>query len=308
MSAPDATVPAKEEEQRSSETPLETLAYWTYSGAQWAAIGLPEPIGRWLFDAVAHLAFRVLERKRSTVVANLARVMGRDPSDRLVRHSAEEAFELYARYWYETFRIPLLGDAELDSRTEVIGTEHLDDALALGKGCIVVLGHTGNWDAAGAWVVRHGYRVASVNEELKPARLFDLFRRHREAFGVRILGLNAPHIGSQLAGLLAENFVVALLADRDLGGRGVEVTMFGATRRLPSGPAYLAVTTGAPLVQCAVSTTDGGWRVRMSPVEFERTGDVKADTRALTERLAAGFERTIAENPADWHLFQPGWS
>lgn len=308
MSAPESRTSATGDARSDRETPGETLAYWTYRAAQWAAIGLPEPVGRWLFDAAAHAAFGSSERLRTNVVANQARVLGRDPSDRLVRDSAEEAFELYARYWYETFRIPLLGDAELDSRTEATGVEHLDAALAAGKGCVVALGHTGNWDAAGAWVVRHGYRVASVNEELRPPRLFDLFRRHREAFGVRILGLNAPHVGTQLAGLLAENFVVALLADRDLGGRGVEVTMFGAKRRLPSGPAYLSITTGAPLIHCAVSTTDRGWRVRMAPVPFERTGDVKADTRALTERLAAAFERQIAERPADWHLFQPGWS
>lgn len=291
-----------------TETPAERLAYVTYAMAQWLAVHLPERVGRALFDAVAHVAFRLATRTRGIVEANQARVLGRDPSDRLVRDSAEEAFELYARYWFESFRLPVWSMDELERRTEIVGAEHLDRALEGGRGCVVALGHSGNWDAAGACMVRRGYRVASVNEALRPRRLFELFRAHREAFGVTIVGLDAPNLGVQLAGFLERNMLVALLADRDLHGRGVEVEMFGATRRIPSGPASLAITSGAPLVFCAVSTTANGWRVRLSPpLEVERTGDLKEDVRALTRRLAEGFERAIAEHPADWHLFQPAW-
>lgn len=286
----------------------EKVAYTTYRTAQWLATRLPESIGRWLFDAVAHAAFLLLPGMRETVIANQAQVLGRDRADRLVRDSAEEAFELYARYWFETFRIPVWSSEELDRRTEMIGAEHLSAALAAGKGCVVAMGHTGNWDAAGAWVVRHGFPVASVNEELRPARLFDLFREHREAFGVKILGLNSPDIAARLAAMLADNMVIALIADRNLGGKGVEVQMFGAPRRIPAGPAHLSLSTGAPLVICAVSTTDKGWRVRIGPpLEAERTGQLKEDVRALTRRVAAEFERVISENPADWHMFQPAW-
>lgn len=295
-------------DQVEDESLTEKVAYFTYRAAQWLATTLPESVGRWSFDAIAHLAFRLLPRMRDTVIANQAQVLGRDRSDRLVRDTAEEAFELYARYWFETFRLHVWSAEELDRRTDVTGVEHLSAALAMGNGCIVALGHTGNWDAAGSWVVRHGYAVASVNEELRPRRLFDLFKQHREAFGVRILGLNAPDIAPRLAGLLADNVVVALLADRDLGGRGVEVEMFGAMRRIPSGPARLALSTGAPLLICAVSTTERGWKVRMSPpIEIERTDSLKDDVRSLTRRVAAEYERVISEHPADWHLFQPAW-
>ncbi|MFM7718814.1 MAG: phosphatidylinositol mannoside acyltransferase [Actinomycetota bacterium] len=291
-----------------SETPRERAVYALYRGAQWLALALPEAVGRGLFDVVAHVAFRLAPRMRAVVSANQARVLGRDPSDRLVRESAEEAFELYARYWFESFRLPAWSAEELERRTDVVGAEHIDAALEKGRGCVIALGHLGNWDAAGACIARRGYRVASVNEALRPRRLFDLFREHREAFGVTIVGLDAPNLGVALAGFLERNMIVALLADRDLSGRGVEVEMFGATRRIPSGPASLALSSGAPLLLCSVATTGRGWRVRISaPLEIEPTGDRKEDVRALTRRLAAGFERAIAEHPADWHLFQPAW-
>jgi KDO2-lipid IV(A) lauroyltransferase len=116
------------------------------------------------------------------------------------------------------------------------------------------------------------------------------------------------HVGQQLKQLLSENWVVALVADRDLSGRGVEVEMFGAIRRIPAGPALLSLTSGAPLLVCPVSTLPGGWRIQIgAPLEFEPTGDTKADVSALSRLMAAEFERAIAARPPDWHMFQPAW-
>jgi KDO2-lipid IV(A) lauroyltransferase len=139
--------------------------------------------------------------------------------------------------------------------------------------------------------------------------LSELFLRHREELGMRIIPLSKDgHVGQQLKQLLADNWIVALVADRDLGGRGVEVEMFGERRRVPAGPALLSLTTDAPLCVCPVQTLSDGWSVTIGdPIEFERTGETKRDVVELTRRMAAEFERAIAANPPDWHLFQPGW-
>jgi KDO2-lipid IV(A) lauroyltransferase len=84
--------------------------------------------------------------------------------------------------------------------------------------------------------------------------------------------------------------------------------MFGAPRRLPAGPALLSITSGAPLLTAALYSRPHGWHIRVdAPLEFEPTGERRADVRALTRRIAAAFERSIAAQPTDWHLFQPGW-
>jgi KDO2-lipid IV(A) lauroyltransferase len=246
---------------------------------------------------------------RATVAANQARVLGVEPTSQLAAYAAREAFDLYARYWYDTFHLRSLSPAELHERTEVEGSHHVDTALAAGRGCIAVLPHMGNWDVAGRWMVVNGYRLAAVAEELKPPRLFELFLRHREELGMRIIPLSRENdVGRRLASLLAENWVVALVADRDLSGRGIEVEMFGAPRRLPAGPAMLSITSGAPLLVCPVYTTERGWRIHIGePLVLERTGNTRADVTELTRRIAVEFERGIAARPADWHLFQPGW-
>ena len=283
--------------------------YWGYRALESLAMNLPEPVAYRLFSFAAEVAFRRAHGVRATVAANQAQVLGGRVDDELVISATREAFQLYARYWYDSFRIRSISLAEMDARTRDVGYHNLDQALAEGKGAICVLPHLGNWDLAGAHLSLHGYPIAAVAEVLKPARLFDLFANHRRELGMRIIPLTKEgHVGQQLKGLLAENWIVALVADRALGGRGVEVEMFGRKRRLPAGPALLSLTTGAPIHVCPVRTLDDGWSVTISDrLEYEATGDTRRDVVALTRMMASAFERAIAANPPDWHMFQPAW-
>jgi KDO2-lipid IV(A) lauroyltransferase len=292
------------------ETPKETVAYWGYRSVQRLAESMPERRGRRAFEALGRLAFRWMPNLRATVTANLARVLGAPPDDERVATATREAFELYARYWFDTFFIRGLSVEELNRRTAIVGRELVDEALEAGKGCICVLPHTGNWDVGGAWFGMNGYPIAVVAEELRPRRLFELFVEHREAEGMRVIGLSGTgHVGTQLKTLLSQNWMIALVSDRDLTGRGVEVEMFGAPRKVPAGPALLSLTTGAPILCCPTYTLKDGWEVRFEgPLQIERTGDLRADVNALSRLMAERFERAIAARPTDWHMFQPGWS
>ncbi len=292
-----------------SESAKERLAYWGYRSVERLGMTLPERSGRLLFRGLGRFAFRALPGVRAIVLSNQAQVLGIDPSAPLTLAAAREAFDLYARYWYDTFRMRVMSSAEVSERVGYAGLENIDRALEAGKGCICAVPHMGNWDVAGRWLSFGGYRVAAVAEELRPRRLFELFLRHRNELGMRIVPLSAgTHVGQKLAGLLSDNWIIALVADRDLAGRGIDVEMFGAKRTLPAGPALLSISTGAPLLVCSVSTTEHGWFVRVDPpLEFERSGNVKKDVAALTRLMAHEFELAISAKPSDWHMFQRAW-
>lgn len=291
------------------ETTKETVAYWGYRAVERLAMTLPEQRGRRAFQALGRLAHHRMPNLRATVAANQARVLDADPDDPRVATATREAFELYARYWFDAFVIRTLSVEEFNRRTVITGLDLVDTALEAGKGCICVLPHTGNWDVGGAWFGVNGYPIAAVAEELRPRRLFELFVSHREAMGMKIIGLSRHgHVGTQLKSLLAQNWMVALVADRDLTGRGIEVEMFGAPRKVPAGPALLSLTTGAPLLCCPTYTLKDGWEIHFEgPLEIERTGSLRADVEALSRVMAERFERAIASHPTDWHMFQPAW-
>ena len=295
--------------ERNGETLAERFAYWEYRSAERAAMSLPEGIGRRVFSVAGVLAFHIALGARRTVKGNLARVLGRDADSPLVDAAAREAFRSYARYWHDTFRMRVIPPEEFLKRHPSIGLEHIERALEAGRGAVLALPHLGNWDAAGHWLHVLGHSMTAVAEELRPRRVYELFLKHRRALGMGIVPLvDSRTIGRELVRLLARNELIALVCDRDLKNRGVEVTMFGERRRMPAGPALLTLTTGSPLLPCAPSVTPEGWSVLIEPpLEIERSGDRRRDVVALTQKLADVFERSIGSAPTQWHMFQPAW-
>ena len=285
----------------------ESATYLLYRFMSWLGPILPTRSGRSAYESVGRIFYRLLSGARATVAANQAQVLGRPVDDPLVQASTREAFALYGRYWFDTFHVLGWSDERVVESFRFDGLEHVEKGLADGKGVIIALPHTGNWDVGGRAMGLRVAPVVSVAEHLKPERLFELFLEHRRQLGMDIIDLASDHVGRQLTQKLEQNRIVALVADRDLSGGGVEVEMFGRTRRMPAGPALLSLSSGAPLLSGPTYTTGDGWIEVLTPVSIEPTGKRKDDIIALTRALAAAFEQAIAAAPPDWHLFQPGW-
>jgi KDO2-lipid IV(A) lauroyltransferase len=265
---------------------------------------MPEVMARNAFGAGAHYAARGggPEQLRK----NLARVLAVPPArvpDGLIRASLAS----YARYWREAFRLPTMDlekqGALLDPHFE--GKEHIADALDAGRGAVLALPHSGNWDMAGVWLVwRHG-TFTTVNERLKPESLYNRFIAYRESLGFEMLPLTggARPPFEVLAERLRAGRAVCLMADRDLSRRGVQVDFFGEPTRMPAGSAKLAIETGADLMAVHCWYTAGGWGFSVTPPLDTSSKDVTVITQALADR----FARNIAAHPADWHMMQPQW-
>lgn len=280
-----------------------------FRAAEWIGMHARRRLGLTAAEAYLRLRYRRADGERRIVEENLSRVLGAPAGSAIVATASLEAFKLYGRYWYDTFALRAMPSEELDRRLQVDGAEHLDEGLRAGHGVIAALPHMGNWDVMGLWLSINGYRPVAVAEELEPAGVFELFLRHRRALGLEIVPLSDGHeVGGRLTSLLAQNRLIALVADRALDGRGVPVRMFGGERTMPAGPALLCLRTGAPLVPAVIFTERDGWRcVIEPPLPVEHTGTVRQDVARLTQTLATRFERYIGEAPADWHMFQPAW-
>jgi KDO2-lipid IV(A) lauroyltransferase len=138
--------------------------------------------------------------------------------------------------------------------------------------------------------------------------LFDWFADVRESAGIEIVPLG-PDAGSDLLNLLRDGRVITLLCDRDILGNGVEVEFFGERTTLPSGPALLALSTGATLLPAAVYFEARGRHraVVQPPVPVERKGRLRDDVQRVTEDLVGRLEDLIRAAPEQWHLMQPNW-
>jgi phosphatidylinositol dimannoside acyltransferase len=265
---------------------------------------MPEFVARNAFDAGAHYAARGggPEQLRK----NLARVIGVTP-DRVPDGLIRASLASYARYWREAFRLPSM---DLKKQGELLdpywaGKEHIAGALDAGRGVILALPHSGNWDMAGVWLVwKHG-PFTTVNERLKPESLYNRFIAYREGLGFEMLPLTGGERPpfEVLSERLRANRAVCLMADRDLSRNGVQVDFFGEPTRMPAGSAKLAIETGATLVAVHSWYTAHGWGFSASEPLDTSSGDVGVITQMLADR----FARNIAAHPADWHMMQPQW-
>jgi len=275
------------------------LAAWRLTRAvpeRWAYAG---------FERLAARSFRKNERRRRAVIANLEPIVGRDRAEACAR----EAFRTYGRYWAETFRMQDLSREQFDARFSVEGIEHIARAHDAGTGAVLAAPHLGNWDAGGRWVAER-WPLAAVVEVLRPRMLFDRFVAHRESFGMTIIPMERDgDAGGRCLEQLATGTLVALVADRDLSGRGVEVKMFGRTTMMPPGPAVLALRAGAPLIPATIYQRDDGtwWAWVLEPVKTDDAGGADG-VAVVTQRLAEAFERLIARAPEQWHVFSPYWT
>ncbi|EOM75866.1 phosphatidylinositol mannoside acyltransferase [Rhodococcus rhodnii] len=284
-------------------TAAETLSDLGYAAGWRLVRALPESVATTLFDRGADLASR--GGGPDQLRRNLARVVGTSPEavpDELLR----DAVRSYARYWREAFRLPSMdlpavADAIEDS---IAGKEHVDAAMAAGRGAILALPHSGNWDMAGVWCAQRYDGFTTVAERLRPESLYRRFVEYRESLGFEIFPLSGGEKPPfpQLAERLRAGRIVCLLGERDLARRGVPVTFFGEPTRMPAGPAKLAEETGAALLPVHCWFTPGGWGFSVDPPV-----DVAAGTAAATQALADVFERNIAAHPADWHMLPPLW-
>ncbi|HKS51495.1 MAG TPA: phosphatidylinositol mannoside acyltransferase [Pseudonocardiaceae bacterium] len=267
----------------------------------------PGELTTWAFRTGADLAAHREGTATRQLRRNLARVVPHArPAelDGLVR----EALRSYARYWQEVFLLPWADHRALFDRLEglVQGTEHLDNAVRAGRGAVLVLPHSGNWDMAGLWLVhRHG-TFSTVVERLAPEELFQRFVDYRAALGFDIVPLTgAGNPTPRLLRRLHAGGVVCLLGDRDLAGGGMTVDFFGSAARMPLGPARLAAATGARLLVVGCWFTPAGWGFRIHP---PIPVPDRAAVRQATQTVADCFASDIAAQPQDWHMLQPVWT
>ncbi|MFL0157474.1 phosphatidylinositol mannoside acyltransferase [Mycobacteroides chelonae] len=283
----------------------ERAADWGYAAGWNLTQMTPDLLARAIFDVGAMVGAR--NGGPEQLRKNLARVLGvhpREVPDRLMIDSMRS----YARYWREAFRLPSHNMERLAARLDssLFGRRNLDESQAQGRGTIIALPHSGNWDMAGVWLAQTYGTFTTVAERLKPESLYRRFLDYRETLGFEVLASSGDSTGpyETLATRLRENRVVCLMADRDLSRSGVPVDFFGAEARMPAGPARLAIDTGARLLPAHCwFEPHGQWGVRIQAPIDTSSGDVSVVIQALADEFAAN----IAERPADWHMLQPLW-
>jgi KDO2-lipid IV(A) lauroyltransferase len=282
---------------------LSALAYF----AGWRLVRtLPERSAYRLFSFIGRRAVKANGKSVQRLRSNLSRVKP-ELSEIELENLVSRAFDSYLRYWCDTFRIQDWSTERIQETVTLTNGHLLIDPMRSGKGVVIALPHSGNWDHAGAYFCSIGIPLVTVAERLKPEALFQRFLEYRNSMGFEVLSLDSRSFVT-LVKRAREKRLIALVADRDLSRSGVDVEFFGFPSRMPAGPALLAVKTGIPLVVAHVSYTPAGIHIDFSEVSIPQSGSESEKISKIVQECADLFARGIAEHPEDWHMLQRIWT
>ncbi len=302
MTGQVALAPTRETSVRARATSLAYRLGWS------VVRRLPERTAYAAFRVAADVVWRRRGRSVQRYETNVRPLLAQPVDEEALRTLSRAGMRSYLRYWCEAFRLDATDRTTLVERITVVDEHHLRDPLAAGQGVICALPHMANWDHAGAWAVHTGISFTTVAERLEPASLFDAFVAYRESLGMEVLAADDPAVFGKLAGRLREGRMVALVADRDMTARGVEVAFANGRTRMPAGPAALALRTGVPLVPVSL-WYDGPKLALQFHEPVQRRADLHggAAVAAMTQQVADVFAAGVARHLQDWHMLQRFW-
>lgn len=213
----------------------------------------------------------------------------------------------------ETFFYPDFTPAEMARFVAVRGREHLDAALAAGRGAIVFSAHYGCMCHAIVTLAYLGYRMNVIARSLEPDEnpLHDVVRRygeHKVAALERFIGSTfiipgVPGAMERIRGALAAGQVVYMLIDvpPELVRHRGRVRFLGHAAELPLGIEYLAGETGAALVPFVVRRDPD--RLGHTLTLRERVPGPEAGAGTL-QRCVDVLEEEIRIDPAQFFMWE----
>lgn len=280
--------------------------YALYRFGQFLAMSLPVRASYWIACSIADIWYLGSSVDRHSVIANLERVTGTSDRKKL-KKMAREVFRNFGKYLADFFRFSKIDLDYIKRFVKVEGIENLDNAMAQGKGVIVLSAHLGNWELGGLAVSYLRRPIMAVALTHDDSRINNFFTRQRKA------GKVVPvEIGITLRScykVLAENGLLALLGDRDFSGKGVYMDFFGKEALIPKGPASLSARLGSIIVPSfLIREDDDTFTLKFEPaIKPPQEGDEETRIKEIMKRSIAVIEKYIRLYPAQWSMFRKAW-
>lgn len=181
----------------------------------------------------------------------------------------------------------------------------LDRALAAGRGAIVAIGHTGNYELIGLAVALAGYPLASVARPIVNPLVDAYLGRLRRQTGQRIIPRERAL--SEMIRTLRGNGVLVIQIDLDAKNAGALVDFFGRPASSERSPAMLALRYGAPLILADIHAENGRHHALLHE-PFAAAGDASHESvDRLTADLTRGFETIVRRRPDQWLWLLDRW-
>ena len=282
--------------------------YYIYRIGQVLAKALPYQVSYFLVMRLCDLHYFFSKRDRFSVENNLKVVL---KVEHVPKAQVRAVFQNFGKYLLEFFTMTKrLKPAFLENNVHVKNIEYLNEVLKKGKGGIIVTAHLGNWEMGGTVLPMLGIPLSVVALTHQDPRVNALFNAQREAFGAMVIQTDVAV--RRIPEHLKSNRLVAILADRDFGNRGITMDFLGRPTMIPKGAAYFSMKIGVPIIPVFfLRTSEGHFEINIYPPidppilpegKITQHGAIDYIRKYLTI-----IEDEIRKNPTQWLLFREFW-
>jgi KDO2-lipid IV(A) lauroyltransferase len=254
--------------------------------------------------SVAWLTFKLMAQYRRRMEENIALTLGKEISSEAERKElAWRAWKNFARGVLDTTAVMHHSKERIIGSVRLVGEEHLQEALAKGKGVLALSAHLGSFTLIGARLAAAGYPFSVVVKHPADERFARLTDDYRAQIGIHTIPAKPRREAVRgLLKALRENRIVLVIADEFKSG-DVMVEFFGMKLPAPRGPATLALRTGA--VTLPMFTTrerdDSVLLTVGAPIAVVQLEDLEASVEATTAVYTSHLEAAIRRSPDQWN-------
>ncbi len=277
---------------------IKSLGYWL-SRRQ------PETLER-MARGLAVLCFDLLRLRRRLILNNLKIAFGDDWSEAKRIKTGRAAWKNFFLTAMETLRAV---DSDVLANTTYEGLEHIEAALAQGRGAYMIAGHMGNWEVMAASGTRFIAPTSCLVKEIGEGGANQLIDELRRKMGwTPIYRKPAGAALKQVRAVLEGNELVAFMLDQARPG-APHIPFFGQPAKTLTSLAAFWRKHPSPILPVhiqRISPTRHHVTV-WPPLDFQRTADHRADTLANTALCNQMLEKIIRQCPEQYFWLHNRW-
>ncbi len=266
---------------------------------------LPRSFCLWLGNLLGQVTWVLVpDRRKRMAIDNVKKCLMLTENE-----AASIAKKSWTRFGYmiiEVLRFPLMKN-NITDYVRIEGREHMEKALALGRGGIIATAHSGNWELLGGALALSGFPIVGVAQKQTNAAMNKFINEYRRLVGMHITYKTGVR---EMITMLADGWVIGLLMDQRTNPRdGVILKFFGRDTPCVPGPASLARFKNAPILPVFITQQPDGTHLLKiyEPVFVEKTKDKHEDIKRTTAVLTQLIETHIRKYPEEWFWLHDRW-
>ena len=247
----------------------------------------------------------LLKKYRRVAHENIKMALSSEMNEDQIKRLVIESFENLAMFALEFIFIPKMAK-NTDRYLQMEGGQYVKEALKKGKGVVVVLAHSGNWEWM-AVLLGMNFPIQAVARPLRNPFVYDYIKKLRGITGLRSIDKRGAI--RQSLKMISRNEVVCVLIDQHERQASVRVPFFGREASTPTLPALLALKRGAVVLPLFYSR-EKKLPSRMffsEPFKLIQTGNDEQDILENTKQYVARIEEEVRKRPAEWLWMHRRW-